>query len=48
MPLKYTLQKAEKEAIQHALCQSANKTEAARLLGIGKTKLYDKCRECGL
>lgn len=48
MPLKYTLQKAEKEAIQHALCQSANKTEAARLLGIGKTKLYDKCREYGL
>ncbi|MCM3787790.1 sigma 54-interacting transcriptional regulator [Domibacillus indicus] len=48
MPLKYTLQKIEKEAIQHALCQSANKTEAARLLGIGKTKLYDKCREYGL
>ncbi|WP_050181650.1 sigma-54 interaction domain-containing protein [Domibacillus robiginosus] len=45
VPLKYTLQKAEKEAIQHALRQAANKTEAARLLGIGKTKLYDKCRE---
>ncbi len=48
MPVKYILQKAEKEAIQHALCQSANKTKAARLLGIGKTKLYDKCREYGL
>lgn len=48
VPLKHAVQQAEKQAIKAALNRSANKTEAARLLGIGKTKLYDKCREYGL
>ncbi|MCP3761765.1 hypothetical protein NLX67_05135 [Domibacillus sp. A3M-37] len=48
LPLKQTIQAAEKRAIEAALEQSANKTEAVRLLGIGKTKLYEKCREYGL
>ncbi|AZB42733.1 PAS domain-containing protein [Bacillus sp. FJAT-42376] len=44
--LKEAVCLAEKTAIKHALQESGgSKTEAARLLGIGKTSLYDKCRQ---
>ncbi|OLS41043.1 sigma-54-dependent Fis family transcriptional regulator [Bacillus sp. MRMR6] len=44
-PLKETLTKVEKEAIQHALNKvGGNKQEAAKLLEIGKTSFYEKCK----
>ncbi len=44
-PLKEVLMHAEKAAIQHALRQTnGNKQLAAKLLGIGKTSFYDKCK----
>ncbi|MCM3766699.1 sigma-54-dependent Fis family transcriptional regulator [Neobacillus niacini] len=44
-PLKDTVAQAEKQAIQHALLvANGNKQEAAKLLEIGKTSLYDKCK----
>ncbi|MCD7035559.1 sigma 54-interacting transcriptional regulator [Metabacillus sp. GX 13764] len=44
-PLKETMQKAEKKAIIDALAIcGGNKKEAAAVLGIGKTSLYEKCR----
>ncbi|WP_066320070.1 sigma-54-dependent Fis family transcriptional regulator [Bacillus sp. FJAT-29814] len=44
-PLKDTVAQAEKHAIQHALTvANGNKQEAAKLLEIGKTSLYDKCK----
>jgi transcriptional regulator with PAS, ATPase and Fis domain len=44
-PLKETLAKVEKEAIQHALNKvGGNKQEAAKLLEIGKTSFYEKCK----
>lgn len=37
---------AEKQAIQNALSHTkGNKLEAARLIGIGKTSLYDNCNQ---
>ncbi|WP_419954483.1 sigma-54 interaction domain-containing protein [Neobacillus niacini] len=43
--LKETLAVVEKQAILHALSVSnGNKQEAAKLLEIGKTKLYEKCK----
>ncbi|MFY4773633.1 sigma-54 interaction domain-containing protein [Metabacillus sp. RGM 3146] len=43
--LKETVAEAEKNAILQALFSSdGNKAEAAKLLGIGKTSLYDKCK----
>ena len=43
--LKETLARAEKEAIIHALdITNGNKQEAAKLLGIGKTSFYEKCK----
>lgn len=48
-PLKDTIEKAEKKAILHALhVTEGNKLEAAKLLGIGKTKFYDKCKLFGI
>ncbi|CAM3661792.1 sigma 54-interacting transcriptional regulator [Cytobacillus oceanisediminis] len=47
--LKDTIEKAEKKAILHALhVTDGNKLEAAKLLGIGKTKFYDKCKVFGI
>lgn len=44
-PLKETLAQAEKQAIQHALAAAnGNKLEAAKLLDIGKTSFYEKCK----
>jgi len=44
-PLKETLAFVEKQAILKALkITNGNKQKAAKLLGIGKTKLYDKCK----
>lgn len=44
-PLKDAVAQAEKQAIQHALLvANGNKQEAAKLLEIGKTSLYDKCK----
>lgn len=44
-PLKETLAQAEKEAILHALdITNGNKQEAAKVLGIGKTSFYEKCK----
>ncbi|WP_042464101.1 sigma-54 interaction domain-containing protein [Neobacillus dielmonensis] len=44
-PLKETLAQAEKQAIQKALTMTnGNKIEAAKLLKVGKTSFYDKCR----
>ncbi|MFC3883982.1 sigma-54 interaction domain-containing protein [Bacillus songklensis] len=44
-PLKEVLAQAEKEAIIQALdAADGNKVEAAKLLGIGKTSFYDKCK----
>jgi transcriptional regulator with PAS, ATPase and Fis domain len=43
--LKETLAQAEKQAILNALSISnGNKLEAARLLEVGKTKFYEKCK----
>ncbi|MFP5115793.1 sigma-54 interaction domain-containing protein [Bacillaceae bacterium C204] len=43
--LKETLARAEKEAILHALdITNGNKQEAAKVLGIGKTSFYEKCK----
>jgi DNA-binding NtrC family response regulator len=43
--LKETLAQVEKEAIINALTVSnGNKQEAARLLEIGKTRFYEKCK----
>ena len=44
-PLKRTLAQVEKQAIEHALVVTkGNKLEAAKLLEIGKTSFYDKCK----
>ncbi|NRD77340.1 sigma 54-interacting transcriptional regulator [Bacillus sp. BRMEA1] len=44
-PLKETLAQIEKQAIQQALARTnGNKLEAAKLLEIGKTSFYDKCK----
>ncbi|WP_163103481.1 sigma-54 interaction domain-containing protein [Peribacillus alkalitolerans] len=44
-PLKETLAQVEKHAIQHALLRvNGNKQEAAKLLQIGKTRFYEKCK----
>ncbi|WP_053363165.1 sigma 54-interacting transcriptional regulator [Bacillus sp. FJAT-27251] len=44
-PLKERLCQVEKEAIQDALIfTNGNKVEAAKLLGIGKTRMYEKCK----
>ncbi|WP_026693254.1 sigma-54 interaction domain-containing protein [Peribacillus kribbensis] len=44
-PLKETMAAAEKEALERALKKAqGSKQLAARLLGIGKTSFYDKCR----
>lgn len=44
-PLKETLEKAEKQAIQNALiAANGNKQKAAKLLNIGKTRFYEKCK----
>jgi DNA-binding NtrC family response regulator len=44
-----TLQEVEREVIEQALryC-SGRKLEAARILGIGKTTLYEKIRKYGI
>jgi transcriptional regulator with PAS, ATPase and Fis domain len=45
LPLKQVLADTEKQAIVYALRQAdGNKQLAAKLLGIGKTSLYDKCK----
>lgn len=44
-PLKDTIAAVEKQAIEQMLeFTQGNKINAAKLLGIGKTSLYDKCR----
>jgi transcriptional regulator with PAS, ATPase and Fis domain len=44
-PFKETIAQAEKEAITHALeVTGGDKLAAAKLLGIGKTSFYNKCR----
>jgi transcriptional regulator with PAS, ATPase and Fis domain len=44
-PLRETLKAAEKEAISEALILTkGSKIKAAKLLGIGKTSLYEKCK----
>ncbi|MCL7745699.1 sigma-54 interaction domain-containing protein [Halalkalibacter alkaliphilus] len=44
-PLKETLAQAEKKAMTHALkIADGDKLAAAKLLGIGKTSFYDKCK----
>ncbi|MDQ0253501.1 transcriptional regulator with PAS, ATPase and Fis domain [Evansella vedderi] len=48
-PLKETIEEVEKKAIIQAMeLTSGNKLEAAKLLGIGKTSFYDKCRYYGI
>lgn len=48
-PLKDVIERAEQKAIMNALkVTDGNKLEAARLLGIGKTKFYDKCKAFGI
>ncbi|GGM28727.1 sigma-54-dependent Fis family transcriptional regulator [Paraliobacillus quinghaiensis] len=45
-PLKKTIAKVEKQEIKNALIfTNGNKIEAAKLLGLGKTNLYDKCKK---
>ena len=45
VPLKETLAQAEKKAILNALnVTNGNKQEAAKLLEIGKTSFYEKCK----
>jgi transcriptional regulator with PAS, ATPase and Fis domain len=49
IPMRDVLMQAEKQAIQNALRHtSGNKQLAAKLLGMGKTSFYDKCRLYGL
>ncbi|MGM7634816.1 sigma-54 interaction domain-containing protein [Bacillus sp. Hm123] len=49
LPLKQMLAQAEKSALELALKKAGNnKLEAAKLLGISKTSLYDKCKLYGL
>ncbi|OIK14764.1 sigma 54-interacting transcriptional regulator [Bacillus sp. MUM 13] len=49
LPLKETVAAAEKKAIMQALkLAGGNKLKASRLLKIGKTSLYDKCRSYGI
>ncbi|HYK73513.1 MAG TPA: sigma 54-interacting transcriptional regulator [Pseudoneobacillus sp.] len=44
-PLRKTIEYAEKQAILHALAvANGNKQEAAKLLHIGKTRFYEKCK----
>jgi transcriptional regulator with PAS, ATPase and Fis domain len=48
-PLKETLALAEKQAIRNALALTkGNKLEAAKLLEIGKTSFYEKCKLYGI
>lgn len=48
-PLKETVEDAEKRVIKQALVLTkGNKQEAAKLLGIGKTSMYDKCKIYGI
>ncbi|MBB5173164.1 sigma-54 interaction domain-containing protein [Texcoconibacillus texcoconensis] len=48
-PLKETLASAEKEAIKHALSiADGNKLTAAKMLGVGKTSFYEKCKRHGI
>ncbi|MFF2446951.1 sigma-54 interaction domain-containing protein [Neobacillus sp. NPDC058068] len=48
-PLKETLAKVEKEAFLNALdVTNGNKQEAAKLLEIGKTSFYEKCKLYGI
>ncbi|MCQ6278581.1 sigma-54-dependent Fis family transcriptional regulator [Bacillus sp. EB600] len=48
-PLKETLALVEKQAIQQALAAAeGNKMEAAKLLEIGKTSFYEKCKIYGI
>ncbi|MEH7335010.1 sigma 54-interacting transcriptional regulator [Neobacillus drentensis] len=48
-PLKETLALVEKQAILHALAVTdGNKLEAAKLLEIGKTSFYEKCKLYGI
>lgn len=45
LPLKETLAQVEKQAIHHAMAvANGNKQEAAKLLAIGKTRFYEKCK----
>ena len=47
--LKGVMDRAEKEAIRHALAVSkGNKAHAAKLLGIHRTLLYKKIRKHGI
>ncbi len=49
LPLKELLVSVEKEAIAKALrVANGNKQQAAKLLGIGKTSFYDKCKMYGI
>jgi DNA-directed RNA polymerase specialized sigma subunit len=43
-----TLADIEKQAIEVALGQARNRTEAAQMLGIGRSTLYRKIEEYGL
>ncbi|WP_052342612.1 sigma-54 interaction domain-containing protein [Bacillus sp. EB01] len=45
-PLKETIAEAEKQAILSALALTdGNRVEAAKLLNIGKTRFYEKCKQ---
>lgn len=47
--LKDVVAQAEKEAIVKALkSTNGNKQQAAKLLEIGKTSFYDKCKRYGI
>jgi transcriptional regulator with PAS, ATPase and Fis domain len=49
LPLKETIAQAEKQAILNALAVvNDNKLEAAKLLQIGKTSFYEKCKVYGI
>jgi DNA-binding NtrC family response regulator len=48
-PLKETLAEVEKDAILQALdITNGNKQDAAKLLEIGKTSFYEKCKLYGI
>ena len=48
-PLEQTLQEVEKDQIQQALEQTKhNRTEAARLLGLTRAKLYRRIEALGI